>query len=108
MAGFDLSAKLTAITALAGLPTNGETIIQTLSSMLRVAPQGIQVDALNLIAPSIGTLTGSGTIAPRGAMDFTETERRAAFRRVRDSLAETFRDFIHRRALATETLDRSR
>jgi AsmA protein len=71
MAGFDLGAKLAAITALAGLPKNGETIIETLSSTLRVAPQGIQVDGLNLIAPSIGTLTGSGTIAPRGAMDFT-------------------------------------
>jgi AsmA protein len=71
MAGFDLGAKLGDIAALAGLPKNGETIIETLSSTLRVAPQGIQVDALNLIAPSIGTLTGSGTIVPGGAMDFT-------------------------------------
>jgi AsmA protein len=71
MAGFDLGAKLADLAALAGIPKNGETIIETLSSTLRVAPQGIQVDALNLIAPAIGTLTGSGTIAPRGAMDFT-------------------------------------
>jgi AsmA protein len=71
MAGFDLGARLAAIAALAGLPKNGETVIETLSSTLRVAPQGMQVDALNLIAPSIGTLTGSGTVAPGGAMNFT-------------------------------------
>jgi AsmA protein len=71
MAGFDLGRKLAAVAALAGLPKNGETVIDTVTSTLRVGPHGIQVDALNVIAPSIGTLRGSGTIAPGGAIDFT-------------------------------------
>ena len=70
VAGFDLGARLGAVAAFAGLQKSGETLIQTLSATLRVAPQGIQVDGLNLVAPAIGTLTGAGTIAPKGAMDF--------------------------------------
>ena len=70
VAGFDLGARLGAVASFAGLPKSGETLIQTLRSTLRMAPEGIQVDGLNLITPAIGTLTGAGTIAPKGAMDF--------------------------------------
>jgi hypothetical protein len=71
VAGFDLGALLAPIASFAGLPQGGQTVIQTLSLAMRVAAsQGIQVDRLNLIVPSIGNLTGAGTIAPRGAMDF--------------------------------------
>ena len=41
------------------------------------------------------------------AVEGSETERLAAFRRVRDSLAETFRDFINRIGAATATKDTS-
>jgi AsmA protein len=71
MAGFDLGAKLAPIASLAGLPKSGQTVIQTLSLAVRMAAQGTQVDNLNLIVPAIGTLTGAGTVAPKGAMDFT-------------------------------------
>jgi AsmA protein len=71
VAGFDLGALLAPIASFAGLPQGGQTVIQTLSLAMRVAAsQGIQVDRLSLIVPSIGNLTGAGTIAPRGAMDF--------------------------------------
>jgi AsmA protein len=71
MAGFDLGAKLAPIASLAGLSKSGQTVIQTLSLAIRMAAQGTQVDSLNLIVPAIGTLTGAGTVAPKGAMDFT-------------------------------------
>ena len=70
LAGFDLGAKMGAMASMAGLPRNGETQIQLLKSTLRVAPSGIQVDGVTMVAPTIGTLTGAGTIAPKGAMDF--------------------------------------
>jgi AsmA protein len=70
VAGFDLGDKLGAVASLARLPKSGETLIQTFRSTLRVAPERIQVDGLDLVAPAIGTLTGAGTIAPKGAMDF--------------------------------------
>lgn len=78
MAGFDLGAKLAPVAALAGLPHTGETVIQTLGAAVRVAAQGTQVDNLNLVVPIIGTLTGSGTISPQGAIDFAMLARLAA------------------------------
>jgi arsenate reductase len=41
------------------------------------------------------------------AVEGSETERLAGFRRVRDSLAETFRDFVDRVSPATATQDKS-
>ena len=70
LAGFDLGAKLGALGSFAGVPAGGDTVIETLTTKLRVAPEGIQADALNMVAPAIGTLTGGGTIAPAGAMNF--------------------------------------
>ncbi|HEY6213570.1 MAG TPA: AsmA family protein [Vicinamibacterales bacterium] len=70
LAGFDMGAKMSAISALAGLPKTSDTAIQSLTGTVRVAAQGDQFDNLGLVIPSIGTLTGSGTISPQGAMDF--------------------------------------
>ena len=45
-------------------------MIQTLAATLRVGPDGIRADNLNLVAPAFGTLAGSGTIATEGNLDF--------------------------------------
>jgi AsmA protein len=45
-------------------------LVETLAATLRVAPGGIQAASLNLVAPAIGSLTGSGTISARGDLDF--------------------------------------
>jgi AsmA protein len=68
--GFDMGSKLGALSTFAGLPSGSDTLIQTLSSVMRVAPDGIRADSLNLIVAGIGNLTGNGTIAPGGALDF--------------------------------------
>jgi len=70
LTGFDLGEKMGAIASLAGLQRVGDTVIETLTAMIRMTPDGIQIDAFTMVAPSIGTLTGDGTITPQGAMNF--------------------------------------
>jgi AsmA protein len=70
LAGFDMASKLSALSALAGLKPGGDTIIQTFSSGLRISPDGIRADSVNLIVPALGTVTGSGTISPNNALNF--------------------------------------
>ena len=70
LVGFDLGAKMGALSSFAGIPKGSDTVIQTFSSDLRVAPQGIRSDNLNLVVPAIGSMTGSGTIGADRALNF--------------------------------------
>ncbi len=70
LTGFNLGEKMKALTALAGVNTGSETMIQQLSSTLRVAPEGIQASNLNLILPQIGTITGNGTVGSNNGLNF--------------------------------------
>ena len=73
LAGFDMGSKLSAISALSGAKTGSDTTIQNFSSDVRVSPGGIQTQNINLVVPSIGTVTGSGTISPQNALDYKMT-----------------------------------
>lgn len=70
LSGFNLASKLSAISALSGMKQEADTAIQTMSSNLRIAPDGIRADNLKMIVPALGTLAGSGTIAPDNALNF--------------------------------------
>jgi AsmA protein len=70
LTGFDLGSKLGALSSFAGIPKGSDTVIQTLSTDLRFAADGIRTDNLNLIVPSIGNMTGSGTIAPDHTLNY--------------------------------------
>lgn len=70
LTGFDLASKLSGLSALAGLKGGSETAIQMLSSNLQIAPEGVRADNMSLIVPSIGTMTGRGTIGANNALDF--------------------------------------
>jgi AsmA protein len=70
LTGFDLASKMSALSALTGLKGGSDTVIQTLASNLRIAPDGIRADNLKLIVPGIGTMTGRGTIGTDNALDF--------------------------------------
>jgi len=70
LAGFDLGGKMGALASFAGLQTNKDTAIESLSASLRLTPAGTAIDMLDMNVPAIGTLTGDGTISPAGAMDF--------------------------------------
>ena len=71
LTGFDLGTKLSVIETLAGIKATPDTVIETLSSKLHVAPEGQTVRELNLVVPSIGNLDGAGTISAAHALDFT-------------------------------------
>jgi AsmA protein len=70
LANFDLGSKLSAIQALAGKKTGNDTTIQNFSSDVRVAPEGTQANNINLTVPSIGVLTGAGTVSPANDLAF--------------------------------------
>jgi AsmA protein len=71
LAGYNLTSKLGALAAFTGNKSGSmDTLIQTCSSALRVAPDGIKADNIVLDVPSLGTLTGNGVIANDNALDF--------------------------------------
>jgi len=68
LAGFSMASGIAS--TLNGASGGRDTIIQTFSSNLRVAPDGIQADNVQLILPQFGTITGNGVISPNNALDF--------------------------------------
>lgn len=68
--GFSMAQKLAAAAALAGVNQSPDTTIQTMSSNLRIAPEGIRADKLNLIVPELGSVTGGGVIGADSSLDF--------------------------------------
>ncbi len=72
LAGFDMGSKLGALSAFSGKsPSSPDTTIQIASLNARIAPEMTRADAINVTIPSLGVLTGAGTISPAGALDFS-------------------------------------
>lgn len=67
---FDLASKLRTLQALAGLTPSARTEIQTLRTNLTAAPDMTKLDAIRVVVPSIGELTGSGVISASHALNF--------------------------------------
>lgn len=70
LANFDLGSKLSSISALAGKQTGNDTAIKNFSSDVKVAPEGTEANNINLDVPSIGVLTGGGTVSPSNELAF--------------------------------------
>lgn len=70
LTGFDLGSRMSAIAALAGLKTGSMTAIDQFSSNLRLAPEGLRAENVNLVLPAIGVLTGNGTVTPGNVLNF--------------------------------------
>jgi AsmA protein len=76
LAGFSLKSKLGALGSIPGLGGGGsggggsDTDIQTLSANVRNDVSGTKIDNLDLVMPSLGTVTGSGTISAAGQLNF--------------------------------------
>jgi AsmA protein len=70
LSGFDLGGKMKVLSTFGGIPIGKDTTIQIFSTTVREAADGIKADSINLVVPSIGTITGSGTVSPSQALDF--------------------------------------
>jgi AsmA protein len=74
IAGYSLKSKLGALSSMTGLGGGGgggsDTEIQTLSTDLRVDPAQTQTNNLNVVVPSMGTVTGNGTVSAAGNLDY--------------------------------------
>jgi AsmA protein len=70
LTGFDLGKKLSVIEKLAGIKGGPNTEIQTLSLNVKNNSQGTVVNEMQLVAPDIGEIGGSGTVSPDRALDF--------------------------------------
>ena len=70
LAGFDLGSKLGALSAFSGVAKSADTSIQKLTTDLRVAPEGIQTTNLDLVMPSIGEITGNGTVGADKSLNY--------------------------------------
>jgi AsmA protein len=71
LAGFSMASKLGSVLNLGGGGQSGsDTTIENFSSDVHVSPGGIQTQNVNLVVPSIGTVTGDGTVSPQDALDY--------------------------------------
>lgn len=71
LSGYNLASKLGALAAFTGGKAGStDTLIQTLSSGLRMSPEGLRADNIVLDVPSLGMLTGNGVIANDSSLDF--------------------------------------
>ncbi|HWE52439.1 MAG TPA: AsmA family protein [Bryobacteraceae bacterium] len=68
--GFDLGAKLSPVEKLAGIRSDPNMEVQTLSANLRITPEGTSLQDIRVVLPSVGELTGAGTISPGHALSF--------------------------------------
>ena len=68
--GFSLVSKLSAIPGLAGKQSGNDTAIENMSCDVRNAPEGTHLDKIDVLIPSLGTVTGAGTISANQELDF--------------------------------------
>jgi AsmA protein len=72
IAGFSVKSKFASFPGLGGLGggNGSDTEIQTLSTDVHVDPAETQLSNLDVIVPSIGTVTGNGTVSAAGQLNF--------------------------------------
>ena len=70
LAGFDLGSKMAVLNSLTGSKSSPDTSIQKLTSNVRVAPEGIRTEAMDLVIPALGEVTGAGTMSADNNLDF--------------------------------------
>jgi AsmA protein len=70
LTGFDLGSKMSGIASLAGIKSTKDLAIEKLTSNVRVAPEGIKADNFNAVVPSLGDMTGGGTVDSKNNLDF--------------------------------------
>lgn len=70
LAGFNLGQKMAAVESLAGIKSSPDMDVQTASTNIRMAPDGIAAQNIQFVVSGFGALTGNGTISPNDALNF--------------------------------------
>jgi AsmA protein len=70
LTGFDLGSKMRAISAFTGLHTGSDLNIESMTTNVRVAADGLRFDHFNADIASLGHITGAGTIDARNNLHF--------------------------------------
>lgn len=70
LTGYNLTSKLGSLASFTGVKPSNDTLIQTFSATLQISPTGIKADNILLDVPSIGALTGNGTIDSKNNLNF--------------------------------------
>jgi AsmA protein len=70
LAGYSLGSKLGGALSLAGIKAPKDTVIRHADANLKIQPSGIVADPANADIVDLGTLTGKGTMAADGKLDF--------------------------------------
>jgi AsmA protein len=70
LSGFDLGSKMSAVSALTGLKTGKDLDIEKLTTNVHMAPTGLRADNFLAVVPSVGNLTGAGTLDSKNNLDF--------------------------------------
>ena len=70
LSGFDLGSKMSAVSALTGLKTGKDLDIEKLTTNVHMAPTGLRADNFLSVVPSVGNLTGAGTLDSKNNLDF--------------------------------------
>lgn len=70
LAGFDLGSKMATVTALTGIKTGSDLLIDKLTSDVRMSPEGLRADNFIAVLPQLGELTGAGTADAKNNLDF--------------------------------------
>ena len=73
LVGFSFASKLAEISKFTGGGggSGSDTVIENLSADVRSATEGITTQDVNLTVPSLGVVTGNGTISPQDALNYT-------------------------------------
>lgn len=112
LAGFDLGSKIEGMKLLG--KSGGGTEIQLLRATLNASPQITQISNIDANLPQIGTATGSGTVAPSGALDFklnatlsSANAASAAANKAINTAASYVSGFLHRNQAPAAPANRS-
>jgi hypothetical protein len=70
ISGFNFATWVGGKASLGGIKNSPDTLIQSITYQIRVAPQQIRLDDLNVTLAGFGPITGVGTISPGNDLNF--------------------------------------
>ena len=61
---------MSGVSSLAGIKTGNELVIEKFTTNVHMAPTGLRADNLDAVVPSLGSVTGAGTVDSKNNLNF--------------------------------------